>query len=329
MFINNPHLTNTEVKSLYDKHMIRQYGVQLPLRIFDTGSKGNSVYFTEQRLLIDLGLPKSDYPSDFFYDVHSIVITHHHGDHVNPSTLCYVLENHPHITIYMSQSCFEELTDETYRAKYKYQTDRDGNRMYEQKRQGLRFVDNKQKPLYALDDDGEKIIERSPYKERIEKHSKQINTERHQLNITLPDHNNYTLTFRQVKHGDILNRAIELHDKRLDLRALYVSDVDNLKEGGYFTDYKGRTYNLDGVSQEKDRYNLVLVEANYNEDKMQEYLSGLQPDDPNYHNKQYRAHQNLRHLSEREAQNYISITLKEDGYFIPLHASEKFGTLFQ
>lgn len=309
--------------------MVRQYGVKLPIRIFDTGSKGNSIYFTEQRLLVDLGLPKSDYPNNFFYDVDTIAITHHHGDHINPATICYVLEHFPHITIYMSKSCLEEITDPNYKAKYKHETDEHGNKMYEKELKNGSLVDNKRKPIYQIDKNGQRVIEKSPYKKRIEDHIENINTSRYSVKITPPSQKPYTLTFRQIKHGDILNRAIEIKDDYINLHALYVTDIDNLTEGGYFTDYKGRDYNLDGVSQKKDNYNLMLVEANYNEKKIKEYLDELNPNDPSYNNKRYRADQNLRHLSEEEASKYIKQALQEEGFFIPLHASEKFGTLFQ
>ena len=63
------------------------------------------------------------------------------------------------------------------------------------------------------------------------------------------------------------------------------------------------------------------MEANYDPKILFNYIQ-THPND-------FRAKQNLRHTSEKDAWEYVEQFLKPDGIFIPLHASSSFGTLLQ
>lgn len=132
--------------------------------------------------------------------------------------------------------------------------------------------------------------------------------------LTTRDNVQVVFTPHLTRHGDITNIAIELTIDQFDAHILYASDLDNL-----LPDETGLT---DGLPHYKDNpFNLIFLEANYDEALLQEALE-KNPNDA-------RAKGNLRHISEQTAWEYVQRYLTEDGLFIPLHASSTFGTLIQ
>lgn len=327
-FINHPVYQSPEIKTLYNRDRQRQFGVHLPIHIFGTGSDGNSVYLKAQKTLIDIGLPYSryvDYDPNFFFDVNYIMVTHHHGDHLNPGTLLNVMKNHPHIKVIMLPFMYKYITSAYYKPQYKRKLDLKGNQLYEI---GPNFKPIKSKPLYELDQNGNKIIEALPYKEPFELHGSKIMYATHKM--TLKTHEKRTFEFNPLttKHGDIVNMAIEIHDPELDFDFLYASDLDDLNGQRAFQDYLGEQQHITGLNQEK-QYNMIFLEANYDEEIVNVYLDNLNPEDSEYRNKKARVEGNMRHISEQESFKYIERALTVNGYFVPLHASSSFGTLFQ
>lgn len=328
-FINHPDYENTEIKSLYNKNRERTFGVKLPIHLFGTGSEGNSVYLRPQKTLIDLGLPYiryQEYDENFFFDVNYIIITHHHGDHLNPSTLLRIMDNYPHIKVIMLPFMYEYITSEHYRPEYKRKLDANGEQVYEL---GPDFQPVKNKPVYETDQYGNKILENLPYKEKFEKHTFRIIYATHELELTTHERRSFTFNPLTTKHGDIVNLAIEIHDPELDFHLLYASDLDDLNGNRVFEDYKGEQQHITGLKQEDTNYNIALLEANYDEETVNVYLDNLNPDDPGYIGKRARVQGNMRHISEQESFKYIDKHLADTGFFIPLHASSTFGTLFQ
>lgn len=327
-FINHPIYQNSEIKTLYNKNRERLFGIRLPIQLFGTGSEGNSVYLKPQKTLIDIGMPYSlyeEYDPNFFYDVSYIIITHHHGDHLNPATLLRVMENHPFIKIIMLPFMFEYITSENYKAQYKRQLDAKGKPMYDL---GNDFKPNKSKPLYELDHNGNKIVEKLPYKDKFLKHASKIVYATHPMELTTYEKRTFTLNPKTTKHGDIVNLAIEIDDPELDFYFLYASDLDDLNGTRSFMDYKGEQQHISGLDQTKER-NVVFLEANYDEDIVTTYMDSLNPEDKDFHNHKARVEGNLRHISEQESFKYIDKVMTESGFFVPLHASHTFGTLFQ
>lgn len=87
----------------------------LPVHIFDTGSSGNSVYIKNMHILIDLGLPYKrykEYSEVFFNDVDYIILTHEHGDHINPATLLRVLKTFPHVRVIIPKNMWTTINSE-------------------------------------------------------------------------------------------------------------------------------------------------------------------------------------------------------------------------
>lgn len=326
-FINHPEYKNSEIKSLYNKNRERTFGVQLPIHLFGTGSNGNSIYLKPQKTLIDIGLPfirYTEYDPLFFFDVNYIIITHHHGDHLNPSTLLNVMDKYPHIKVIMLPFMYEFITSKYYRAKYKKKLNHLGKTMYEL---GDNFQPIKNKPIYEVDSTGNKIIEELPYQKKFLKYESRIIYATHKME--LKTHTKRTFQFNPLttKHGDIVNLAIEIFDEELNFNALYASDLDDLNGKRAFEDYIGRQQHITGLRQDY-KYNMVFLEANYDEDIVNTYLDNLDPDDPSYSGKKARVQGNMRHISEQDSFEYIDKILSDDGFFIPLHASSTFGTLF-
>lgn len=90
----------------YNKFHERKFDLDLPVHIFGTSSKGNSVYLSRLHTLIDLGLPYIRYSEvnpNFFLDVDYLILTHIHGDHINPSTLKKIINDFPNVKIIMSK----------------------------------------------------------------------------------------------------------------------------------------------------------------------------------------------------------------------------------
>ena len=121
---------------------------------------------------------------------------------------------------------------------------------------------------------------------------------------------------------------------------LYCTDIDNLKGATSFISVLNTTENVDGLNQETT-YNVMLLEANYTEEKIAEWLENtkqaidndpdLTPDEKihEWNNALVRANNNRRHISEEEALPYVQRMLDSAGIFVPLHPSSMFGTLFQ
>lgn len=130
----------------------------------------------------------------------------------------------------------------------------------------------------------------------------------------------YLLEITKTPHGDIDNVAItvkgiaEIEGFEMPV-ILYASDLSTIEPI-----HLNNTY-YEGLPINENKYDIMLLEANYNEDIIQEILE-REPDN-------FRAQQNYRHLSENEAFKYVERMLKDNGIFIPLHASLEFGTFIQ
>lgn len=318
-YINNPNFKddNVEIKSTYNKWLQRQFGKRLPIHIFGSGSEGNSIYLKPYKTLIDLGLPfkrYNEHSPTFFLDVDYIILTHHHGDHLNPSTLNRILTNYPHIRVIITEHMWDIITSSEYKPEY----------IKRDKGEQVPFGHD---TLYKTDESGARIQKPPRWKPIFEKHRSRIEFATQRM-ITTHTRKEFMFNPLTTKHGDIVNIAIEISDPELDFEFLYASDLDNLGGERTFTDQNGNPQRITGLNQEK-LYTCMFLEANYDEEILQNWYSKLNPDDPEYAGKKARADGNLRHISEQEASRYIEKHLVEDGLFIPLHASKTFGTLYQ
>lgn len=326
LFINNPafnetdqfnRVINTEPKSVYNKWLRRQFGLRIPIHIFGSSSEGNSVYLKPYRTLVDLGLPYktyNEYHPAFFLDVDYIILTHHHGDHLNPSTLKRIMDNHPHIRVIISDEMKDYIMSERYKPEYI-------------KREPNSIVPFGHDPVYQTDETGRRIQLPPKWREEYTPHLTKFMRAESQV---LRTHDGVEFLFEPLttKHGDIVNIAIQITDPSLEFHFLYASDLDNLGGERTFEDYKGDRVRVTGLRQDR-MYNLIMLEANYDKDILENYLAGLDPLDPDAHHKRVRAEGNLRHISEQEATAYMQNVLTDNGIFIPLHASKTFGTLHQ
>ena len=73
-----------------------------------------------------------------------------------------------------------------------------------------------------------------------------------------------------------------------------------------------------------DEVDKIFLEANYDDLLLQDW-SNKHVD----YASQARVRGSLRHISEKEAFEFVKKYLKDTGVFIPLHASKTFGTLLQ
>lgn len=316
-FINNTAYENEELKSVYNKWRERQFGKRIPVHVFGSGSEGNSVYLKPYHTLIDLGLPYKVYQAydpTFFLDVDYIVITHHHGDHLNPSTLVRILKNYPHIRIILSDFMWHVITSDDFKPVY----------IKREKGEPVPFGHDL---IYKTDAHGRRIKKPSKWAPEFLKHRSKFLFATPQ---TLLTHDKKSFLFEPltVKHGDIVNIAIQINDPTLDFNFLYASDLDNLNGERTFTDCFGNIQRVTGLNQNR-MYTCMFLEANYDQQILQAWYDNLDENDPDYRGKKARADGNLRHISEQEASRYIEQHLTEDGLFIPLHASKTFGTLHQ
>lgn len=337
------HLDKNEAISIvYDKFRQPLFNERLPVHIFGTGSEGNSIYLKPQSTLIDLGFGMkkyTDYDPHFFLKIDFIIITHHHGDHLNPSTLLNVMKNYPNVRVIMHPSMWEYLMSGLYKAQYLRLLSDTGEQLYHQNDQGLPI---KSKPMYAVDPEtGQQILDPSKkqWSEKLAKYEHRIiPTEPMQLKT----HDNHSFLFvpRTTKHGDIINIAIQLYDEKYNLTLLYASDLDNLHGQTTFIDYAGNEQTVDGLIQDQTQYNCIFLEANYDEEVLATWLENKiaeveASDKPQYikekeiRNIEARGSGNKRHISEQETFPYIQKHLTDEGLFIPLHASRTFGTLIQ
>lgn len=316
-YINNPNFENEELKSIYNKWQNRQFGKRLPVHIFGSGSEGNSVYLKPYHTLIDLGMTYqlyTKYDPNFFLDVDYIILTHHHGDHLNPATLLRIIKNYPHIKVIISEFMWNVIVSEDYKPEY----------IKRKKDEDIPFGHD---IVFKTDADGNRIKKPSKYKDTLLKHQSKF---RFAAPETLKTHSGREFLFEPstIKHGDIINIAIQILDDTLDFNFLYASDLDNLDGARSFIDMNGDRQHVTGLNQNR-QYTCMFLEANYDEDILNQWYDNLSPDDPDYRGKKARADGNLRHISEQDALKYIQRHLTEGGIFVPLHASRTFGTLYQ
>lgn len=318
-YINNTTFAdkNEELKSVYDKWSSRQFNQRLPVHIFGSGSEGNSVYLKPYKMLIDVGLPYKaymDYDPHFFLDVDYVVVTHHHGDHLNPSTLLRILDNHPHIRLIVCEFFWKMITSNHYKKKH----------IPRDKGEDVPLFHNVE---FKTDATGELLLAESELAPKFQRHYSKV-LFAHDMTLTTHDGRSFLFEPLTVKHGDIVNLAVQLKDDTLDFDFLYASDLDNLGGERSFVDMFGETQYVTGLHQAR-QYTCMFIEANYDEDALRTYYGMLDPDDPEYSHKKARADGNTRHISEQETFRYLKQHLVEGGLFIPLHASKTFGTLHQ
>lgn len=260
------------------------------IHIFGSSSKGNSVYFTKIRTLIDLGLPMKRYNAiekHFFNNVDFIILTHEHSDHINVATLTNVLKNYPHVKIIIHPNMWQALIG-----------------MQLQKR-----VSEKQlATILAGNNNESKLVSTIDYYES----SRKLVSAESVLLLRTREHLPFTFTPHVVTHGPIKNLAIELYYYKT--RVLYSSDLDTV-------DPIDPTVSVAKGLPTTRMFDIICLEANYDEVLLNKFLAD-HPDDSHALN-------NLRHISEQAAQRYISQHLKSDGIYVPLHASRVFGTYFQ
>lgn len=272
------------------------------IKILDTGSQGNSVLIKKINLLIDLGLTKKkllEIDKDIFLKTNYVLITHEHGDHLNPSTLLWALKQYPHIKVLISEETYNFITSEKYKCTYKKKTNENGNIIYEKKENGEII---KNKPVYKLDENGNKIIEKIPYQKKILDMKNRFLIFDSSIKIK-----GSKVTPIKVNHGNIKNISVIIESEK-NFKILYSTDLDSLEE----------------LPQKEEIFDICFLEANYDENELNKFIEEL---DPNDYSGLARAKSNLRHISEQEAIMYAEKTLKNNGIFIPMHSSSTFGTL--
>lgn len=286
----------------------------LPFYFFGSGSKGNSVYLTRLHTLIDLGFPYNHYTKvnpNFFLDVDYIFLTHEHRDHFKFSTFYKILRVFPNVTFVLTQRMYDIIT-EPDKSKNKIAKEVSGD--FDAKIKSLKttyashfFIINKNQPSMIF-------------------------KTRHQVEFWFTPH--------IVSHGTIQNLAIEFSTQKYGMHMLYSSDIDHLLDttGSDQVQHLGLPMNYTTTEDLTDKhfmphkgaltlqaltnpFNLMFLEANYDENILQPFLS-KHPFDPH-------ANGNQRHISEQEAWRYINLALDTNGLFVPLHASTQFGTLIQ
>lgn len=273
--------------------------------IFGSSSKGNSVYFKEPRILIDLGFSYktySKYDPNFFLKTDYIFLTHEHDDHLKPTTLIKVLETSPNTKIIIPQRMANVIIQEEWCKKKKI----------------------KQSKLYEYSD---RFLVALP------------------MNLPSQFVGNIAFMPHITSHGPITNVAIELVYN--NQHVLYASDLD---------DFDPNTERMtDGLPQQLNNpFDIICLEANYNRqildkrikedvehvERLREAiaiaihgdidtLNQLNDEFKKANNRLYRSTGNLRHIDEEMAWQYVQTYLKNDGIFIPLHASAEYGTMHQ
>lgn len=294
---HQPHLY------LYNRNHQRQPVPDHPsFYFFGSGSSGNAVYLKHAQLLIDLGFPFKKYVADdptFFYQVHYLLLTHEHTDHLNTSALLHILRTYPHIHVIITKRMWAQITDPLWTKRWDSKSPLNARAMQKQLKETYRhrfiFIDESTQSL------------------------------------TLYGNNPYFATLKLyphlVTHGNIINVAYELETPTLHV--LYASDLDHVMPpaGADHDDLQGGLnlpLELDStghLTPFKHPFDLIFLEANYDQDILRHALE-INPDDPH-------ARGNQRHISEQESWRYIDFALASDGLFVPLHASPSFGTLVQ
>lgn len=139
------------------------------------------------------------------------------------------------------------------------------------------------------------------------------------------EHIRVFITPYRTKHGDLKNVAYDVNLPYFNTRLMYATDLEEINANIF--------EETDGLPDEL--YNLILLEANYDQDKLHQILEGYYEEERQYGSNKaltnliFRAKSNFRHLSEQEAGSYVAKHLTPGGLFIPLHASETFGTYIQ
>lgn len=297
------------IKNTYNDRIIRYHETYAPIHIFGTGSDGNSIYLKPLRTLIDMGFSRKvyeEYDPFFFDNLKYIIITHHHGDHLrSPGTLLKILDEFPHITVIVSDFFWKYVHSTLYKGVKK------GN------------------------------LKIYPWADKFDAYQNRF-IMANPMWLKINDTDEFLLNPRTVKHGDIVNIALQIYHQPTNLRLLYSTDIDNLKGSTSFYSSLYEQENVQGLNQDETvKYNVMFLEANYREELIQawedqeilKYKCDLSLSDEEreqkIHNIGVRVSGNRRHISEDEAFNYVNRFLEPDGVFIPLHASSKFGTLFQ
>lgn len=246
----------------YSKDLMELPNQNLPIKIYQTGSSGNSLNILPIRSLIDLGIPLRRYTIRDLANLDYVLLTHHHSDHLKLATLARMLDIYPHIKVLISDELYSYL-DMT-------------------------------KPELIKNIKSRLIV--FSFKEI--------------LTLKTRDNVIFNITPRSTNHVTLINTAYDITIPSYNTRMLYATDLNTTKPNN----------NLDGLpSNPTDLFNCILLEANYDENILKPFIE--QHD--------YRAEQNLRHLSNGQAKAYISQHLTKNGTFIPLHASTAFGTYFQ
>lgn len=87
------------------------------LYVFGSSSAGNSIYFKNARILIDMGFPYKrylEYDPTFFLKVDYIMLTHEHVDHLNYSTLFRVIKNYPGVKIIIPPNMWRDMLEPSF-----------------------------------------------------------------------------------------------------------------------------------------------------------------------------------------------------------------------
>lgn len=141
------------------------------------------------------------------------------------------------------------------------------------------------------------------------------------LKLALPDGFSFTLKPIATRHEDVINTAYYLHWK--DIEALNArSKSDAMIEIDQYLLYASDFNHIEDLTPIDQPLNYCLLEANYDPQLVsQELMTNGEH--------RFEAQGNLRHLSEDDAWKYVEKHVAKDGYFLPLHASARFGTLNQ
>lgn len=313
----------SEITYMYDNQKNRIYGKNLPVHLFGSSSSGNSVYLELINLLIDLGLPFKryhDFNPNFFNNVKYVILTHEHGDHLNPATLKKLITNYPNIKFFITNRLLTQILH-LPRINTKVSPD----------------LIRSAKDRFILINELDTGIFANGY------------------DLTSFHGSYYKFKPYLTEHGDLTNIAIDIEIKNPKRHVLYASDLDTFEpretiipNNFYDPNYSQNTpilLHTQGLPQvnQNELYDVILLEANYDRDIVEHVISHnsnllrtIKQKEPNnitaikaLHNIITKALGNKRHISEQQAWSYVERHLKADGAFIPLHASSTYGTLIQ
>lgn len=290
----------TESRLIYNKTGIRTIDKRADnIEIIGSSSSGNSVFFKKYRTLIDLGLPMKRFKiirDNFFDDVDYLILTHEHSDHLNFATLDYILKNHPHVKIIVHPNLWSAMVG-TIVEKRRTQKQLDN----------IIFVNN------------------NSYELNLYTENSRFIPGNHALLLQTRTDFTFTFTPYLVTHGKIYNIAIVLNTGLESI--LYSSDLDTIDEVVSFTGIKT------GLPTNR-LFDIIALEANYNTQILTTFITNstslleTEPENKKLKSELSHAISNLRHISEEVSWEYVKKYLKNDGLFIPLHASRSFGTYF-